>query len=49
MLEANRQLLTGRLEVAADGPHLVMPMLASHRGQAQGQCQRHQEGFTAGK
>lgn len=28
MLEANRQLLTGRLEVAADGPHRVMPMLA---------------------
>ncbi|EIK96328.1 LysR family transcriptional regulator [Pseudomonas sp. M47T1] len=31
MLEANRQLLTGRLEVAADGPHQVMPMLASLR------------------
>ncbi|AZC51659.1 LysR substrate-binding domain-containing protein [Pseudomonas chlororaphis] len=31
MLEANRQLLTGRLEVAADGPHMVMPMLASLR------------------
>jgi LysR family transcriptional regulator, transcriptional activator of the cysJI operon len=31
MLEANRQLRTGRLEVAADGPHLVMPMLASLR------------------
>ncbi|QLL11309.1 LysR substrate-binding domain-containing protein [Pseudomonas chlororaphis] len=31
MLEDNRQLLTGRLEVAADGPHLVMPMLASLR------------------
>lgn len=31
MLEANRQLLTGRLEVAADGPHLVMPMIASLR------------------
>lgn len=31
MLEANRQLLSGRLEVAADGPHLVMPMLASLR------------------
>ena len=31
MLEANRQLLTGRLEVAADGPHLVMPMLAKLR------------------
>ena len=31
MLEANRQLLTGRLEVAADGPHLVMPMLANLR------------------
>lgn len=31
MLEANRQLLTGRLEVAADGPHRVMPMLASLR------------------
>ncbi|CAI3799406.1 HTH-type transcriptional regulator CysL [Pseudomonas sp. MM221] len=31
MLEANRQLLTGRLEVAADGPHRVMPMLAQLR------------------
>jgi len=31
MLEANRQLLSGRLEVAADGPHMVMPMLASLR------------------
>jgi aminoethylphosphonate catabolism LysR family transcriptional regulator len=31
LLEANRQLLTGRLEVAADGPHRVMPMLASLR------------------
>jgi len=31
MLEANRQLLTGRLEVAADGPHRVMPMLARLR------------------
>ena len=31
LLEANRQLLTGRLEVAADGPHLVMPMIASLR------------------
>jgi aminoethylphosphonate catabolism LysR family transcriptional regulator len=31
LLEANRQLLTGRLEVAADGPHLVMPMLARLR------------------
>ncbi|AZE18295.1 Phosphonate uptake and metabolism regulator, LysR-family [Pseudomonas chlororaphis subsp. aureofaciens] len=31
MLEANLQLLTGRLEVAADGPHMVMPMLASLR------------------
>lgn len=31
LLEANRQLLTGRLEVAADGPHLVMPMLAKLR------------------
>ncbi|WP_439855050.1 LysR substrate-binding domain-containing protein [Pseudomonas yamanorum] len=31
LLEANRQLLTGRLEVAADGPHMVMPMLASLR------------------
>ncbi|KAF0865725.1 LysR substrate-binding domain-containing protein [Pseudomonas sp. LD120] len=36
MLEANRQLLTGRLEVAADGPHLVMPMLASLRAQYPG-------------
>lgn len=31
LLEANRQLLGGRLEVAADGPHLVMPMLARLR------------------
>ncbi|MBV6288046.1 LysR substrate-binding domain-containing protein [Pseudomonas aegrilactucae] len=31
LLEANRQLLSGRLEVAADGPHLVMPMLARLR------------------
>lgn len=31
MLEANRELLTGRLEVAADGPHRVMPMLAQLR------------------
>lgn len=31
LLQANRQLLTGRLEVAADGPHRVMPMLASLR------------------
>lgn len=36
MLEANRQLLTGRLEVAADGPHLVMPMLAKLRAQYPG-------------
>ncbi len=36
MLEANRQLLTGRLEVAADGPHRVMPMLASLRAQYPG-------------
>ncbi|WLI09713.1 LysR substrate-binding domain-containing protein [Pseudomonas sp. FP597] len=31
LLEANRQLLTGRLEVAADGPHLVMPLIARLR------------------
>lgn len=31
MLEANRQLLSGRLEVAADGPHRVMPILAKLR------------------
>lgn len=31
LLEANRQLLSGRLEVAADGPHLVMPLLARLR------------------
>lgn len=31
LLESNRQLLTGRLEVAADGPHRVMPMIASLR------------------
>ncbi|NER61087.1 LysR family transcriptional regulator [Pseudomonas sp. MAFF212428] len=31
MLEANRQLLIGRLEVAADSPHQVMPMLARLR------------------
>lgn len=36
MLEANRQLLTGRLEVAADGPHLVMPMLARLRARYPG-------------
>lgn len=36
MLEANRQLLTGRLEVAADGPHLVMPMIASLRARYPG-------------
>lgn len=36
MLEANRQLLTGRLEVAADGPHLVMPMIASLRSRYPG-------------
>ncbi|WP_166359443.1 LysR substrate-binding domain-containing protein [Pseudomonas akapageensis] len=36
MLEANRQLLTGRLEVAADGPHRVMPMLASLRSRYPG-------------
>ena len=36
MLEANRQLLTGRLEVAADGPHMVMPMLASLRAKYPG-------------
>jgi aminoethylphosphonate catabolism LysR family transcriptional regulator len=31
LLESRRQLLTGRLEVAADGPHRVMPMIASLR------------------
>ncbi len=31
LLDANRQLVSGRLEVAADGPHLVMPMLARLR------------------
>ncbi len=36
LLEANRQLLTGRLEVAADGPHMVMPMLASLRARYPG-------------
>ncbi|WP_339528404.1 LysR substrate-binding domain-containing protein [Pseudomonas mucidolens] len=36
LLEANRQLLTGRLEVAADGPHRVMPMLASLRARYPG-------------
>ncbi|WP_300635499.1 LysR substrate-binding domain-containing protein [Pseudomonas sp.] len=36
MLEANRQLLTGRLEVAADGPHLVMPMIARLRARYPG-------------
>ncbi|MBJ9976575.1 LysR family transcriptional regulator [Pseudomonas sp. S75] len=36
MLQANRQLLTGRLEVAADGPHRVMPMLAALREQYPG-------------
>lgn len=36
LLEANRQLLTGRLEAAADGPHMVMPMLASLRARYPG-------------
>ncbi|TFY93618.1 LysR family transcriptional regulator [Pseudomonas nabeulensis] len=36
LLEANRQLLTGRLEVAADGPHLVMPLIASLRARYPG-------------
>ena len=36
LLEANRQLLSGRLEVAADGPHLVMPMIASLRARYPG-------------
>lgn len=36
LLEANRQLLTGRLEVAADGPHLVMPMIARLRARYPG-------------
>ncbi|WP_296253458.1 LysR substrate-binding domain-containing protein [Pseudomonas sp. UBA4194] len=36
LLEANRQLLTGRLEVAADGPHRVMPMLARLRSRYPG-------------
>jgi aminoethylphosphonate catabolism LysR family transcriptional regulator len=36
LLEANRQLLTGRLEVAADGPHMVMPMLARLRARFPG-------------
>ncbi|WP_028632567.1 LysR substrate-binding domain-containing protein [Pseudomonas parafulva] len=31
MLEANQQLLSGRLEVAADSPHRVMPILAQLR------------------
>lgn len=31
LLEDSRELLSGRLEVAADGPHRVMPMLASLR------------------
>ena len=30
------RLLTGRLEVAADGPHMVMPMLASLRARYPG-------------
>lgn len=36
LLEANRQLLAGRLEVAADGPHRVMPMLAQLRARYPG-------------
>lgn len=36
LLEANRQLLSGRLEVAADGPHLVMPLLARLRARYPG-------------
>ncbi|MBO3278067.1 LysR substrate-binding domain-containing protein [Pseudomonas schmalbachii] len=31
LLDASRQLVSGRIEVAADGPHLVMPMLARLR------------------
>lgn len=36
MLDASRELVTGRIEVAADGPHLVMPMLARLRGRYPG-------------
>jgi len=36
LLQANRELLSGRLEVAADGPHLVMPMLARLRAKFPG-------------
>lgn len=36
LLDANRQLLSGRIEVAADGPHLVMPMLARLRARYPG-------------
>ncbi|MEL7937443.1 LysR substrate-binding domain-containing protein [Pseudomonas delhiensis] len=36
LLDANRKLLSGRLEVAADGPHLVMPLLARLRARYPG-------------
>ncbi|MFJ5295545.1 LysR substrate-binding domain-containing protein [Pseudomonas sp. NPDC088368] len=36
LLEAHRELLTGRLEVVADGPHLVMPILARLRAKYPG-------------
>jgi aminoethylphosphonate catabolism LysR family transcriptional regulator len=36
MLDASRELVTGRIEVAADGPHLVMPMLARLRARYPG-------------
>ncbi|WP_374439060.1 LysR substrate-binding domain-containing protein [Pseudomonas panipatensis] len=36
LLDANRQLLSGRIEVAADGPHLVMPVLARLRARYPG-------------
>ena len=36
LLDANRKLLSGRIEVAADGPHLVMPMLARLRARYPG-------------
>ncbi|GBL55043.1 putative transcriptional regulator [Pseudomonas citronellolis] len=36
LLDANRKLLSGRIEVAADGPHLVMPLLARLRARYPG-------------
>lgn len=36
LLEATRELHEGRLEIAADGPHLLMPLLAAFRARYPG-------------